>query len=75
MAMTVYVTFFQPMSKDDTFWGVVILISGHPAGHEQSSHQSHLKVDFVLDEDDGDAMGLDGEGGELMTMIIFQAWN
>ena len=34
----------QPLSEDDAFGGFLLLISGHPDGHEQGSHQGDLKV-------------------------------
>ena len=34
----------QPLSEDDALGGFLLLISGHPDGHEQGSHQGDLKV-------------------------------
>ena len=38
----------QPLSKDDALWGFLLLIPGHPDGHEQGSHQGDLKVLVIM---------------------------
>ena len=46
----------QPLSKDDSLWRI---LPGHPDGHEQGSHQGHLKVAVVFNQLDDGATQLD----------------
>ena len=56
----------QPISQDDAFGGFLLLISGHPDGHEQGSHQGDLKVFLVI----MNMMMMRMEGLMMIVMVV-----